>query len=102
LEDQKMKEDTILATVRKKGQITIPLEMRRQLGLEEGSVVAFVMTEDGILISPREVLTVQALDRIEQALSEQGISLDELIESGREIREELIEQEYDLQDQTPE
>ncbi|MFN2132254.1 MAG: AbrB/MazE/SpoVT family DNA-binding domain-containing protein [Anaerolineae bacterium] len=97
-----MKEDTILATVRKKGQITIPLEMRRQLGLEEGSVVAFVMTEDGILISPREVLTVQALDRIEQALSEQGISLDELIESGREIREELIEQEYDLQDQTPE
>lgn len=97
-----MKEDTVLATVRKKGQITIPLEMRRQLGLEEGSVVAFVMTEDGILISPREVLTVQALDRIEQALSEQGISLDELIESGREIREELIEQEYDLQDQTPE
>jgi antitoxin PrlF len=97
-----MAENTILATVRKKGQITIPLEMRRQLGLEEGSVVAFVMTEDGILISPREVLTVQALDRIEQALSEQGISLDELIESGREIREELIEQEYGLQDQTPE
>jgi antitoxin PrlF len=97
-----MTEETILATVRKKGQITIPLEMRRKLGLEEGSVVAFVITEDGILISPREVLTVQALDRIEQALSEQGISLDELIESGREIREELIEEEYGLQDRTPE
>lgn len=88
-----MAEDTILATVRKKGQITIPLEMRRQLGLEEGSVVAFVMTEDGILISPREVLTVQALDRIEHALREQGISLDELIESGQEIRRELVEEE---------
>jgi AbrB family looped-hinge helix DNA binding protein len=97
-----MAENTILATVRRKGQITIPLEMRRQLGLEEGSVVAFVMTGDGILISPREVLTVQALDRIEQALSEQGISLDELIESGREIRGELVEEEYDLQDRPPE
>ena len=88
-----MAEDTILATVRKKGQITIPLGMRRKLGLEEGSVVAFMLTEDGILISPREVLTVQALDRIEQALSEQGISLDELVESGREIRQELVEKE---------
>jgi AbrB family looped-hinge helix DNA binding protein len=96
-----MAEDTILATVRKKGQITIPLEIRRKLGLEEGSVVAFVMTEDGILISPREVLTIQALDRIEQALSEHGISLDELIESGREIREGLIDKEYDLQDRSP-
>jgi len=75
-----MTEEAILATVRKKGQITIPLEMRRKLGLKEGSVVAFAITEDGILISPREVLTVQALDRIQQALSEQGISLDELIE----------------------
>jgi len=62
--------------------------MRRRLGLEEGSVVAFVITEDGIPISPREGLTVQELDRIEQ-----GISLDELIESGRGIRGELIEEE---------
>lgn len=97
-----MPEQAILATVRKKGQITIPLEMRRKLGLKEGSVVVFVETEDGILISPREVLTVQALNRIEQALKEQGISLEELIESGREIRGDLIEEEYGLRGQSTE
>jgi AbrB family looped-hinge helix DNA binding protein len=88
---------TKLATVQKRGQVTIPIEMRRKLGIEEGGVVAFVETEDGILISPREVLTVEALDRIGEALREQGISLDELIDSGREIRGQIVEEEYGLE-----
>ena len=41
-----------LAVVQKKGQVTIPIELRRKLGIEEGGVVAFVETEDGVLISP--------------------------------------------------
>ena len=80
--------------VQKKGQVTIPIELRRKLGIEEGGVVALVETEDGVLISPRQVLTMQALDRIGEVLKERGVSLEELIESGREIREQIIEEEY--------
>ena len=83
-----------LAMVQKKGQVTIPIELRRKLGIEEGGVVALVETEDGVLISPRQVLTMQALDRIGEVLKERGVSLEELIESGREIREQIIEEEY--------
>jgi antitoxin PrlF len=83
-----------LAMVQKKGQVTIPIDLRRKLGIEDGGVVAFVETEDGVLISPRQVLTMQALDRIGEALKERGVSLEELIESGREIREQIVEEEY--------
>lgn len=85
-----------LATVQKRGQVTIPIEMRRKLGIKEGGVVAFIEIEEGILISRREVLAMDALDRIGEALREQGTTLEELIESGREIRGQIAKEEYGL------
>ena len=83
--------------VQQRGQSTIPIELRRKLGIEEGGVVAFIETENGILISPREVLAMDALDRVGKVLREQGISLEELIESGREARGEMVEEDYGLE-----
>jgi len=91
-----MAQQVKLATVQKRGQVTIPIELRRKLGIEEGGVVAFIETEEGILISPREVLAMDALDRIGEALRKQGVTLEELIESGREIRGQVVEEEYGL------
>ena len=92
-----MAEVVRLATVQKRGQVTLPIEMRRNLGIEEGGVVAVIETQHGILISPREVLTVDAMNRIGAALKERGLSLDELIDSGREIRSRIVDEEYGLQ-----
>jgi AbrB family looped-hinge helix DNA binding protein len=85
-----------LVRVQEKGQVTLPSELRRRLGLKKGDLVAVVETEDGILITPQEVVTSKALDRIGEVLKEQGISLEELIESGREERDSLIEEQYGL------
>ena len=35
-----------LATVQKRGQVTIPIEIRRKLGIKEGGVVASIETEE--------------------------------------------------------
>ena len=86
-----------LSKVQAKGQITIPVEIRQKLGLEKGDVVAFVETERGVLISPQEVVAMEALDQIGEALKEQGISLEEMIASGRDIRGQLLEEEYGLE-----
>ena len=83
--------------VQKRGQVTIPVDLRRKLGVEEGDVVAFVETEDGILISPREVLAMDALDRIGKALQKQGITLEELIATGRDARGRMVAEEYGLE-----
>lgn len=94
LERERMTETVRLATVQKRGQVTIPAELRRKLGITDGGVVAFVETPEGILISPRVVLAMDALDRIGEALQQQGVSLEELINSGREIRRKIVEEQY--------
>ena len=38
-----------LATVQKRGQVTLPMDMRRRLDIEEGGVVAVIETEDTAL-----------------------------------------------------
>ena len=59
--------------VQEKGQVTIPLEIRRRLNLKKGDLVTFVETDEGILIVPVEVIASQALNKIGQALQERGL-----------------------------
>jgi hypothetical protein len=43
-------------------------------------------TPDGVFITSQQVLATKALDRIGDILKEQGLSLEELIASGRQLR----------------
>jgi AbrB family looped-hinge helix DNA binding protein len=86
--------------VQEKGQVTIPLGMRRRLGLKKGDLVTFVETDKGILIQPAEVIVNAALEMIGESLKAKRVTLDELIERGRTIRAELIEKEYGLTEQS--
>jgi antitoxin PrlF len=81
-------------TVQENGQVTLPIEFRRKYGLKKGDVVVFKETEDGLLISPREALAMKLLDEIGETLEERGIALEDLIESGREIRQEIYDEKY--------
>lgn len=82
------------SVIQENGQVTLPAEFRKRYGLKRGDIVVFKETEEGLLISPRESPAVKLMDEIGEALKERGISLDELIESGREIREELYIEKY--------
>lgn len=41
-----------LATITAKGQVTIPVEIRKALGLKPGDKAAFVYDQDGVRIEP--------------------------------------------------
>ena len=84
--------------VQERGQVTIPKEIWDRLDLKKGDLVTFVETEEGVIIKPAEIVVSTALDEIGEALKERGLSLDELIERGREIREDLIKEEYDIKE----
>jgi AbrB family looped-hinge helix DNA binding protein len=45
--------DTSLLAVGPKGRVVIPVEIRRQLGLEEGSQLVAMVEGDGVLLLPR-------------------------------------------------
>lgn len=85
-----------LSKVQERGQVTIPIELRERYGLEPGDMVAFIETADGILISPQEVLAMRALDKLGEILKEKGIAFEDLVESGRDIRGQLVEEEYEI------
>jgi len=44
----------------------------------------------------KEIIAMDALDRMGEVLKAKGLTLEELMESGREIRGELLENEYGL------
>ena len=87
-----------MVRVQEKGQVTIPLEIRQKLKLKKGDMVTFVETQDGVMLVPVEVVASQALEQIGQALKARGLDLNALMERGRDIREGLIKDEYDLPD----
>jgi AbrB family looped-hinge helix DNA binding protein len=81
-------------TIQANGQITLPQQWREKYGLKKGDIVSFTETEEGLLVSPRQAVAMKLLDEIGEALKEKGIGLDELIESGREIRQAIYGEKY--------
>ena len=78
------------------GSVTLPAEFRKRYGLKPGDEISFVETEAGLLISPREALLNKLLDEIGDGLRQRGITLEELMESGRAIRGQLLQEHYGI------
>ena len=88
--------DRKLVRIQEKGQVTISTAIRKKLGLKRGDLVAVMETPEGVFITPQQVVATKAFDRIGDMLKEQGLSLDELIASGREIRSDLLQEAYGI------
>src|SRR6266849_288089 len=83
-----------LSVMQEKGQVTIPTDIRKRLGLKKGDRVSFIETEQGVLISPQEVVAIDALDKIGRILKENGLTLEDVMARGRESRGQIIAKKY--------
>ena len=81
------------------GQVTLPADFRRKYNLKAGDEIAFEETEAGLLISTKELALKRILDEIGQELRENNVSLEDLIDSGRDIRGEILREKYGLNPQ---
>jgi AbrB family looped-hinge helix DNA binding protein len=50
-----MVKTTLSSTISSKGQVTVPLEIRKRLGLKEGDRIEFVITDDRTFIRPAQL-----------------------------------------------
>jgi len=72
--------DTSMLSVGPKGRVVIPVEIRRRLGLEEGSQLVALVEGDGVLLLPRAAVK----QRLRGMFAGVGTSMaDELIRDRR-------------------
>ena len=75
--------------IRSKGTITLPSELRNKYGLEEGEVLNIIDLGNGsFLLSPRRSRVDELSDKIRVELESRGESLESMLTTLREVREE--------------
>jgi AbrB family looped-hinge helix DNA binding protein len=74
-----------VARVQKRGQVTIPIEVRQRLKIKEGDLVAFIETQAGYVISPQAVVSADTLNKVESLLQQKGAALEEVFAFGERL-----------------
>lgn len=74
--------------IRKKGTLTLPMELRRRYQLEEGDPVTLIDLDEGIFLSPKTSVLPKLVAQIETLRQKHDVSLAELIEGVHRLRDE--------------
>ena len=86
---------TTAIQIRGKGSLTIPVELRRKYGLDEGAVITLIDLGDGAFLLTPLVTQVDRLgDRVARVMAEAGVSVDEIISTLDEERERYYQEHY--------
>jgi len=81
--------------IRGKGAVTLPIELRRKYGLDEGDIITLIDLGDGsFLLTPIITKVDRFGDRVAQTMAEEGISLDEIMTALDEERERYYMERY--------
>ena len=74
-------------TVRHKGQITLPVPLRQEIGIDENEVLTITSWQGkAIILIPQRLKSVELLEQTSKILQKRGISLEELLGEWNEVR----------------
>ncbi len=68
-----------IVKMRERGQVTIPAEYRKELGLEENDTLNFIKVGDTLILTPRKVIGDTVSMKFEKAMKGRGLKLDNLL-----------------------
>jgi bifunctional DNA-binding transcriptional regulator/antitoxin component of YhaV-PrlF toxin-antitoxin module len=86
---------TMTVQIRRKGLITLPVELRRQYGLGEGDVFTLVDLGNGsFLLTPRVSQIARLGDQVARLMEEEGVTLEEMLEVLDKERENYYQEHY--------
>jgi bifunctional DNA-binding transcriptional regulator/antitoxin component of YhaV-PrlF toxin-antitoxin module len=81
--------------IRTKGSLTLPVELRRKYGLNEGDVLTLVDLGDGAFVLYPGVTTLDRLgDRVAQVMADEDVTLEAILEALDEERERYYQERY--------
>jgi bifunctional DNA-binding transcriptional regulator/antitoxin component of YhaV-PrlF toxin-antitoxin module len=86
---------TLTVQIRRKGVITLPIELRRQYNLDEGDVFTLVDLGGGsFLLTPRVSQVARLGDQVACLMEEEGVTLEEMLEALDQEREIYYQEHY--------
>ena len=86
---------TVTVQIRRKGVITLPVELRRRYNLDEGDVFTLVDLGDGSFLLTPEVSQVARLgNQVARLMGEEGLTVEEMLEALDQERETYYQEHY--------
>jgi len=86
---------TTTVQIRRKGLITLPVELRRQYNFKEGDVLTLVdLGEGALLLMPRVSQVARLGDQVADLMEGQDVSLEDMLEALDEEREDYYREHY--------
>lgn len=86
---------TTRVQMRSKGSLTLPIELRRKYGLDNGELFTLIDLGEGSFLLTPGATRVDALgDRVAEAMSKAGMTLDDLLQILEEERERYYHEQY--------
>ena len=82
------------AVLRDRRQVTIPRAVCEELGIRPGDRLELRVEDGTLIVRPGRVAALEALEELRRAIAESGVTEEELLESGRQIRDELFREKY--------
>lgn len=76
------------------GEIIVPEALRTAMGLHAGDTIMAIQDEDGVIMIPSRLLVPEFAGYLSGLLAERGLSVDDLILSGEDIRDALFQERY--------
>jgi bifunctional DNA-binding transcriptional regulator/antitoxin component of YhaV-PrlF toxin-antitoxin module len=87
--------NSIIIQIRSKGTVTLPIELRRKYGLDEGNILNMIDLGDGsFLLTPVVTQVDRFGDRVAKAMADEDVSLDEVLTTLDEERERFYQERY--------
>ena len=84
----------INVVLRPKRQITLPKEICEQLGIGPGDMLELALEGSTLVARPKKMVALEALREIREAFQRSGVTEEELQETGRRVRQEVLKDRY--------
>ena len=83
-----------LVKIRERGQLTIPSEYRRGLGLEDQDVVNMVKVGEMLILTRKQLAGDRISRKIEDDMKKKGLTLQDLLDNLRAQRKKYNKEVY--------
>lgn len=83
-----------IVRLRERGQITLPAQLREELGVDAGDFFTIVKVDSYVVMTPKRLMVSEVASQLEQLLAEKELTLDDLMNGLEDERARLFEEQY--------